>query len=155
MFPCLLFSVVPASVYVAPRCHTGCGLKWFGGGRDEVLLPNVSPQKEYLLWLRVSDWSCAVLFIHLCTPVTAAAVTSSSLLLSLVPLPLGSQLCWGAGSPPMVTAATGSAGEEKKANAPSSLWVLERGGRWLKADIPCCFILWVCVCVCSARITHS
>lgn len=43
---------------------------------------------------------------------------------------------------PSVAAVMRSAGVEKKANAPSlPRWVLEERGRWLKTDVPCCFIL--------------
>lgn len=136
----------PLSTYVAQRCHIGCGVMWLVGGRDEVVLTNVLLKKDDLLWLRVPDWSCGVLFIHLCPPAAAAAFTSSCLPLPspLFPSCPGLSCCLAAGSWPSVAAVIGSAGLEKEANAPSlPRWVLEERGKWLKTDIPCCFILCV------------
>ena len=37
------------------RCHIGCEVMWFMGGRDEVVLTNVLLEKDDPLWLRVPD----------------------------------------------------------------------------------------------------
>ncbi len=136
-FPTLL------SVYI-------CGIKvpyrlWgdvvYGGRGEVVKLTNRLLEKDDLLWLRVPDWSCGVLFIHLRPPAAAAAFTSSCLPVPSLPLPLcpGLSCCLVAGSWPSVAAVIGSTGVEKEAAAPSfSCRVIEGRGRWLKTDIPCC-----------------
>ena len=144
--PSLFFQFASLSIYVAKkkRCHISWGSMWSVG---VVVLTNVLLEKDDLLWLRVADWSCGALFIHLRPPAAAAAAFTSGC--SPLPSPCSPSGLASAAAPlpgpgPWVVAAMGSAGVEKEAAASSIPYrVTEGRGMWLKTDIPCCLTLWV------------